>query len=102
MPPRSVTEIMHFRIAFPPYQVLLLAMPYPFLKNLLNLPLWLAIHEVRGWLLKVLPMLWGFLVWEEETSIEGIVNAPLGRQFKAICGGSYYFCDFKGSIVLGA
>ena len=74
----------------------------PFLKNLLNLSLWLAIHKVRGWLLKVLPMLWGFMVWEEETGMKGIVNVPLGRQFKVICGGPYYFCNFKGFIALGA
>ena len=90
---------MHFRIAFPSYQVLLLATSCPFLKDLLNFPFRLTLHEVRGWLLEVLPMLWGLLVREEETGMEGVVNAPLGRQFKAICGGPYYLCNFKGFIV---
>src|SRR5579863_5718611 len=92
---------VRFRIAFPSYQVLLLATSCPFLKDLLNLPFWLTIHEVRGWLLKVSPMLQGFLVWEEEASMEGIVDASLGWQFKAICGGPYYLRNFKGSIALG-
>src|SRR5579863_97068 len=92
---------MCFRIAFPSYQVLLLATLCPFLKDFLNLPFWLTIHEVRGWLLEVLSMLWGFLVREKETGMEGIVDAPLGRQFEAICGGPYYLRNFKGSIALG-
>ena len=74
----------------------------PFLKDLLDLPLWLAIHKVRRWFLKVLPMLWGFLIWEEETGMEGIMDVPLGWQFKVICGGPYYFRDLEGSIALGA
>ena len=73
----------------------------PFLEDLLDLPLWLTIHKVRGWLLKVSPMLWGLSVWKKETGMEGIVDAPLGRQFKAICGGPYYLRNFKGSIALG-
>src|SRR5579863_8503285 len=77
-------------------------MPCPFLEDLLNFPFRLALHEVRRWLLEVSPMLWGFLAWEEETGMEGIVNVPLGRQFKVICGGHYYLCNFKGSIALGA
>ena len=93
---------MRFRIAFPSYQVLLLATPRAFLEDLLNFPFRLALHEVRWWLLEVSSMLWGLLVREEETGMEGIVNAPLGRQFKAICGGPYYLCNFKGSIALGA
>jgi len=93
---------VHFRIAFSSYQILLLATPCLFLKDLLNLPFRLTIHEVRGWLLEVPSMLWGFLVWEEETGMEGVVDAPLGRQFEVICGGPYYLCNFKGSIALGA
>src|SRR5579863_6035209 len=93
---------MRFRIAFPSYQVLLLATSCPFLKDLLNFPFGLTLHEVRGWLLKVSPMLWGLLVREEETSMEGIMDVPLGQQFKVICGGPYYLHNFKGSIALGA
>ena len=93
---------MRFRIAFSSYQVLLLATSCPFLKDLLNFPFRLTIHEVRGWLLEVSPMLWGLLVREEEAGMEGVVDAPLGRQFKTICGGPYYFRDLEGSIALGA
>ena len=47
-------------------------------------------------------MLLRFLVWEEEASMEGIVDAPLWWQFKAVRGCSYLFTNFEGSVALGA
>ena len=78
--------VMGGGISFPSHEVLLLlpSSEGSFFDDLIYFPFWLAFYDLWWRFQEVGTMLFGFLVWCEQGSMEDVVDFPVWGEFKFV------------------
>ena len=74
------------RVSFPSHEVLLLfpSSEGSFFDDLIDFPFWLAFYDFWWQFQEVGAVLFGFLVWCEQGSMEDVVDFPIWGEFKFV------------------